>query len=631
MTVSLATTAFTGRGGQSIGLSQMLSVTAGGNPAYLVVTGLDRDEYTAGATDATGVFSGNGNSDSFTGQGSDFRGAGIVFTWNAVSGQYVNATYGALSQVQYTLSASTNDLVNIAFYGTSNLAAAQAYAANPWAMLELAEMGTASYIGSASVATQPAAAAAPAQATPGSIAAAAQSFVGQAWNVDGCWVLASSITTEAGAALPVTTTAVGINGLASGEWFVAYDGPVTASSGWESQVRAGEVVSFQTGSGGGHIVTVVSGSGSTAMIIDNAEFVNSNGSAANPANDGSANDIRIEAAHPFTQELGGVPASSVVVYELDTPIVTAATSRDTISQSASQSLATLFSAVDPERTAITEYQAYDAVTGDTFSAGGTTVDANSAAGAITASSLAAISFTAGSAAASDTIEVRAFNGSYWGDWTALSVSVTGAPPPPAPPVLAHQTVNQTWVAGQSVTLNLSSVFTDPANQHLTLSVTLANGGALPSTLHFNATTDILSGTAPITPETLGLKVTATDPNNLSTSEVFQATINPAPPRVLSPTASQTWRDGSTVSFTLPGNTFSDPLQTLHLAAAQISGANASSWLHFNPTTATLSGIVPTNATGPIGLAITGTDTVGQSASDVFFVQLARVSGHVGVG
>ncbi|MEJ0049399.1 MAG: hypothetical protein WDN04_27335 [Rhodospirillales bacterium] len=66
---------------------------------------------------------------------------------------------------------------------------------------------------------------APGQATPFGIAAVAAQFVGQAWNNQGCWVLASTIAAEAGAGLPVQSTAVGVAGRANGEWAVIYNGP----------------------------------------------------------------------------------------------------------------------------------------------------------------------------------------------------------------------------------------------------------------------------------------------------------------------------------------------------------------------------------------------------------------------
>src|SRR5208283_450638 len=110
------------------------------------------------------------------------------------------------------------------------------------------------YSGSVSVVTdQTFSGSAPTQATPNSICSVAQTFVGKAWNDNGCWVLASNIAAEAGASLPVSSTYIGM-AASSGEWIVAYDG---ASSGnWQSLVKAGEMVVFENGVNSGHITTV---------------------------------------------------------------------------------------------------------------------------------------------------------------------------------------------------------------------------------------------------------------------------------------------------------------------------------------------------------------------------------------
>ena len=63
----MTTNSFVVSGGQSIGLSSMFSPsTKAGSPAYLVLNGLDRNEYTAGASGATGVLVGNGHSAAFS-------------------------------------------------------------------------------------------------------------------------------------------------------------------------------------------------------------------------------------------------------------------------------------------------------------------------------------------------------------------------------------------------------------------------------------------------------------------------------------------------------------------------------------------------------------------------------------
>ena len=81
--------AFVDSSPESIDLSQMFAVTAtSGNPAYLVLSVLDRNEYTAGASGATGILTGNGNILSLASIGGDGRSAGIVFTYLPATGRY---------------------------------------------------------------------------------------------------------------------------------------------------------------------------------------------------------------------------------------------------------------------------------------------------------------------------------------------------------------------------------------------------------------------------------------------------------------------------------------------------------------------------------------------------------------
>ena len=184
------------------------------------------------------------------------------------------------------------------------------------------------YLGSATVVTQRnSTGTVPNQATPGSIVAAANSFIGQAWNMNGCWILASTIAADAGTSLPAQSTLIGLPGQSNGEWIVAYNGPAGQSGNWQSMVTAGEIVVIGTAGGGGHITTCVSGTGSTALLVDNATYVNGSGQVQNYANDGSMSDIIVAAPHAASQEWAGVQANSVVIYELDTPVVTSAGDR----------------------------------------------------------------------------------------------------------------------------------------------------------------------------------------------------------------------------------------------------------------------------------------------------------------
>jgi hypothetical protein len=183
---------------QSLALSEFFSVSsAGANPAYLVVNALDRNEYTIAANGSTGGFAGNGAVLALSGEGGDARGAGIVFTWQAATHQYVSSIYGSLTSLTYQASGNLYDVTNISVFTTSNLALAQQDATSGYALMQADAAG---YVGSVTVATDPSLGGAPPpQATPDGVAAAAERFVGHAWNDEGCWVLASTIAAESGA------------------------------------------------------------------------------------------------------------------------------------------------------------------------------------------------------------------------------------------------------------------------------------------------------------------------------------------------------------------------------------------------------------------------------------------------
>ena len=405
MSIAFTNQAFAASLGQSVSLSQLLTLSAtSSDPSYLVLNGYDRNEYTAGSSGNTASFSGNGHSLGFSAIGGDARGAGVVFTRDA-SGNYFNSSFGFLNQLSLAGSTSKAEVTALSLFGTSDAALAGKYAANA---ISLAQHDAAGYLGTLTVVTAPATSGpvpsqatspvpsqaigpVPSQATPLSIAAVAQSFVGSVANKDGCWVMASTISAEAGASLPVQS-AVNMAGAANGEWMVAYNGLAGSTGDWASSVRTGDMVGFVTAAGTGHITTCVSGAGSTAMLIDNAVFSNAQGAVLNSANDGSAKDIIVQGAHAASSEWAGVAASSVVIFRLDTPVVTTAVPTLTVAAGGTAALASVFAATDPAGKSVTSYQVYSANGSDRFTVGGIVTAANSAATAVTASSLSQISF-----------------------------------------------------------------------------------------------------------------------------------------------------------------------------------------------------------------------------------------------
>lgn len=198
------------------------------------------------------------------------------------------------------------------------------------------------------------------------------------------------------------------------------------------------------------------------------------------------------------------------------------------------------------------------------------------------------------------------------------------------PTVTNQTDPQVWAAGKAVSFTLASnTFVDPQGEKLTLSATLADGSALPTGLTFNAASAKFSGTAPITPETLGLKVTATDASGLSVSETFSATVQAGAPTLAHQTANQIWTAGSAMRFLLPSNTFADPQgAALSYAAFETSGPEATNWLHFAAGLAAFTGLVPDGLSGTIGIKVVATNANGLSSSESFGLTVGAAGEHL---
>lgn len=119
-------------------------------------------------------------------------------------------------------------------------------------------------------------------------------------------------------------------------------------------------------------------------------------------------------------------ANSVVILRLDTPVVTTVTTTLNVAAGATANLAQVFAASDPVGKAVTMFQAYTTALTDSFTVGGTSAVATSAATAVSAASLSQITFNRGASTISDDVTVRAYNGTYWGDWTTISPGISSA-------------------------------------------------------------------------------------------------------------------------------------------------------------------------------------------------------------
>jgi hypothetical protein len=281
--------------------------------------------------------------------------------------------------------------------------------------------------------------------------------------------------------------------------------------------------------------------------------------------------------------------------------------------------------------AITEYQFYETGTGgaanDGFLINGSNIFANSATNAVTvdASDLSTVRLQPGTSGGIDTVAVRAFNGSYWGDWRKFAVDIVTQGP-----VVSAQTASQTWQEGQPVNFTLAAnTFTDPQNEALTYKVSLSNGAALPSWLQFDAATQTFTGMVPNDAAGLSILVSATNRSGLTASETFSVqTPTPAPPIVTNQTATQCCGP-SQMNFTLATDTFTDPNGgTLAYTATLSNGAPLPSWLSFDGATETFSGLMP-DGTKALAISVTATNKNSLSASETFVAAIARVANQFG--
>jgi len=199
------------------------------------------------------------------------------------------------------------------------------------------------------------------------------------------------------------------------------------------------------------------------------------------------------------------------------------------------------------------------------------------------------------------------------------------------PTLAAPLADQTVQEDASFTLVVpADTFTDEdAGDVLTLRASQADGTALPAWLSFDAATATFSGTPDDAQVgTLDLRMTATDREDLTVSDVFSLTVanvNEAP-TVVAPPADQQATEDTAFSFVVPAGTFVDVDQvhgdTLTYSATLADGTALPTWLSFDPTTRTFGGTPLNSDVGTLALTVTATDqgTLSTSAGFTLSVQ-----------
>ena len=419
MTVTQTSQSVVTQAGGQFSLSSLFT-PGPGLPAAIGVDIYDDGNYTASNLGGLGYLSGNGARSANTIVAPDGEDFGyVIFQYDAKTGQYYNSSLGYWNDITYVAPTGSDHAETLSVFSFKN--------GTSFTLSNVTDYGDLSIVTEGAF-TNPFPGAVNGQGTPEEICAIAQSYVGKVWNNEGCALLVQVVAGLAGSSLPISVFATSHTdptpAQPNGEWVVAYDGHIQTNPTYaavEAIVRPGDVVSLGWTDGSGHDFIVVSGSGADAQVIDNSDF------GTNSAHDGSSSDIIIQPAHSLDallqQEGSAIPAS-IEVYRLDTPVITAQASPVSLPAQSHLALAGLITASDPAGKAITAYQLYDSA-GSHFIVGGADETAQSAATALSVDSLAGVALVGGTSSGSDTVEVRAFNGTYWGDWQA--VTVAGAP------------------------------------------------------------------------------------------------------------------------------------------------------------------------------------------------------------
>jgi hypothetical protein len=212
----------------------------------------------------------------------------------------------------------------------------------------------------------------------------------------------------------------------------------------------------------------------------------------------------------------------------------------------------------------------------------------------------------------------------------FSVDVIDVPQNHAPEVktdIADTSVNENQVFTYQLPVD---AFIDLDNDTLSYTATLADGSALPSWLSFNANTQTFSGTPSYEDAgVLSLKVMATDPAGESAEQVFSVDVvdvNRAPQAVVPVEPNQSVEEGQPFSYQLPVDAFVDmDGDVLSYSATLSDGSALPSWLSFNANTQTFSGTPSYEDAGVLSLKVMATDPAGESAEQVFSVDVVDVN------
>jgi VCBS repeat-containing protein len=225
------------------------------------------------------------------------------------------------------------------------------------------------------------------------------------------------------------------------------------------------------------------------------------------------------------------------------------------------------------------------------------------------------------------VAARDSKGLETADVFSIAVDVANQPPVVAKPLAAQMAAED---SAFMLTVPADAFVDNDSGESLALSAVLADGSPLPAWLIFDPATGMFSGT-PGNSDVgmLQVMLTATDVQGGSTSDVFQLTVenvNDAPVPVQALTNHVALEDGL-MSFVLPTDAFGDidAGDVLTLSATLSDGQMLPSWLAFDASTGTFSGVPDDAEVGTMDMLVTATDMAGASASQVFSLTVENVN------
>ncbi len=223
-----------------------------------------------------------------------------------------------------------------------------------------------------------------------------------------------------------------------------------------------------------------------------------------------------------------------------------------------------------------------------------------------------------------TFQLKLSDGTASTSNSQTTLVISGVNDAPTGSSISSQSMRGEGILSLPIAANL---FADIDADTLSYTATLQNGDALPAWLSYDSSTHSLRGNVPgnLAGQSMVVRIIANDGNGGTAYSDITITftgVNDRPATV--GIADQIASSGSW-TFTVPGNTFSDPEGgSLTYSATQIDGSPLPAWLGFDPNTRTFSGNVPNISA--LGIKVTATETDGKSTSTTFLLKIPDGNG-----